>query len=230
LLEFIGKMNGMSVRGALFAVAKSHPSISRKIKIMNKIIASIVVVAAVSTITVRPALAITDTPPGYNPAVSPSAGPCGGKQCAQPGGWQPSDNTITCITSGLCLTWNYSYVWNSGSQVPDYWAVEVTYTNVSTHMIYLPHDVPSPPLSSVGESMSGTGDSGWVSAYATTFSRDPGWAAALPPGGSTQVWAIFHNVPWPGGRVSLVWGNLGSSDWYDPYANAQLPVRPPIAP
>lgn len=78
--------------------------------------------------------------------------------------------------------------------------------------------------------MQGTPNSGTVPAEETYCSRNPDLTFSIEPGGAYYGWAIFHNVPWEGGVVSLEWGDKGSSAWVDPWASpyplAQFP--PPV--
>ena len=64
----------------------------------------------------------------------------------------------------------------------------------------------------VQEHMSGgLGDDGTVAASSTTCSENPSWTAAVAPGGTAEVFATFHNVPWPGVAVAITWGDAGTS-------------------
>jgi hypothetical protein len=93
------------------------------------------------------------------------------------------------------------------------------------------------PVSCVGrttpsfakEHMRGTANSGYVVAEETFCSRNPNFTASLGPGGTHTEWAIFHNVPWQGGEVSLEWMPYGFSEWVDSWYSPYPSATPPPA-
>ena len=66
--------------------------------------------------------------------------------------------------------------------------------------------------------MRGTENSGSVPAEETFCTRNPNFSGSIKPGEVFYDWAIFHNVPWPGGEVTLEWGPFPfSPSWVDPW-------------
>jgi hypothetical protein len=107
-------------------------------------------------------------------------------------------------------------------------------------VVYFNMGIQTLPVSCVGrtnpsramEHLRGTVNAGSVAAAETFCSRNPNFTASLGPGGTHTEWAIFHDVPWPGGEVSLEWMPYGFSEWgdawYAPYPSA--PPPPPECP
>ena len=123
----------------------------------------------------------------------------------------PPDNL-----NGLRIDWENSYVYQHpvGSD-PLYWYAQVVYRNIGSNTLTL-HCRGGDPTQAK-EHMSGTLNSGSVPAEETYCSRNPNLTFSIEPGGAYNGWAIFHNVPWKGGEVSLEWGDKGSSPWVDPW-------------
>jgi hypothetical protein len=65
----------------------------------------------------------------------------------------------------------------------------------------------------------GSGDDGTVGADSTTCSQSPSFIEKVPPGGTGEAYATFHNVPWPGSAVSITWGDAGTSPNVYPFAS-----------
>jgi hypothetical protein len=63
----------------------------------------------------------------------------------------------------------------------------------------------------------GVGDDGYVAAAFTSCGSDPGWQATLAPGGTVDISATFHNVPWPGSAVSVQISGVGASPSIYPF-------------
>jgi hypothetical protein len=123
----------------------------------------------------------------------------------------------------LEVTWTSTEVLNYTSGVPLYWQIGVTYHNDGNTILYFGcyGDWPDPGY--VQEHMSGgSGNDGTVGAEVTTCSDNPNWVATLGPGREFTTTAKFHNVPWPGSKVSITWGNYGSSPYIDPFTS---PIR-----
>ena len=94
----------------------------------------------------------------------------------------------------------------------------MTYTNVESSTLTLGCPGDWANASYVEENMSGgDGDDGTVVAESTTCSENPGWTATVAPGGSVEVYATFHNVPWPGNAVAITWGDAGTSEAINPF-------------
>lgn len=131
-------------------------------------------------------------------------------------------------SAGLRITWQNSYIYQHPGQDPLYWYTEVIYFNMSNQTL---------PVSCVGrttpsfakEHMRGTANSGYVVAEETFCSRNPNFTASLGPGGTHTEWAIFHNVPWQGGEVSLEWMPYGFSEWVDSWYSPYPSATPPPA-
>lgn len=70
------------------------------------------------------------------------------------------------------------------------------------------------------EHMVGTANTASIAAEETFCSRNPNFTGSIKPGAAHFNWAIFHNVPWKGGQVSLEWGGYGRSRWVDPWHSA----------
>ncbi|MCA6091404.1 hypothetical protein LE181_04355 [Streptomyces sp. SCA3-4] len=120
----------------------------------------------------------------------------------------------------LEVTWTSTYVYPYTSGVPLYWRVGVTYHNDGDTVLYFGCYGGWPTAGYVQEHMvGGSGNNGTVSAESTLCSQNPNWVATLGPGREFTLWAIFHNVPWPGSKVAITWGNYGSSPYIDPFVS-----------
>lgn len=120
-------------------------------------------------------------------------------------------------SGGLTIAWQESDVSSyAPGAVPTYWKVQMVYRNVgNSDITYSASGFTDPNL--VYEDMEGTGDSGIVHAESTFNSANPGYVHVLTPGESLTVWALFHNVPWTGGTVSIRWMDYGSTPAVDPW-------------
>lgn len=122
------------------------------------------------------------------------------------------------------VSWGNSYVYKYPGTSPLYWYVQVVYTNKTSGDLLLYCVDPDPKH--IKENMRGTPNSGIVAAEEWTCSRNPNFSTTIGPGGFAVTWAIFHNVPWPGGEVSLEWGPFqgtnitGSSPWVNPWSTS----------
>jgi len=149
-----------------------------------------------------------------------------GAGCTKAGTYPSVNALINSDYNGFRVVWTSSVVKPYSSGVPLYWTANVTYTNVTSQTLDLgcPGSWTDPAY--VSEQMSGgSGDDGGVAASSTLCSDDPGLTAAIPPGGSTVSDATFHNVPWPGSSVALVWGDAGTSAAVNPFTPPS-PVPP----
>jgi hypothetical protein len=130
--------------------------------------------------------------------------------------------------SGLRIVWGNSYVYPYPGNVPLYWYAEVVYFNIGNQTLNLTCSGHTDP-SMVKEHMRGTANSGYVPADETFCSRNPSFTGSLKPGDTHYSWAIFHNVPWRGGEVSLEWNSFGFSPWVDPWYSSYSPKALPPA-
>lgn len=120
-------------------------------------------------------------------------------------------------SGGLRISWTESDVspYAPGA-VPVYWKVQMVYQNVgNSDITYYANGFTDPNL--VYEDMEGMGNSGIVHAQSTFNSANPGYVHVLTPGESLTTWALFHNVPWTGGTVSIRWMDYGSTPAIDPW-------------
>ena len=72
----------------------------------------------------------------------------------------------------------------------------------------------------------GSGNDGTVSAESTSCSRNPSLAVPVGPGGTYTLFAIFHNVPWPGSAVAITWGSGGDSPYVYPFKSSSSSPSP----
>jgi len=141
-----------------------------------------------------------------------------GTGCTKGGTYPDPNALISSNYTGFEVTWSSTSVQPYSSGVPLYWTVGMTYTNVSSSTLTLGCPGNWPSASFVQEQMSGgLGDDGTVAADSTTCSNNPGWTAAVAPGGTAVVYATFHNVPWPGDAVAITWGDAGTSEAINPF-------------
>jgi hypothetical protein len=135
-----------------------------------------------------------------------------GTGCTLAGTYPGPNALINGDYGGFQVVWTESVVQQYTSGVPLYWTAYVTYTNTESATLSLSCQGDVADLSSVQESMSGgDGDDGYVAASSTTCSEDPSWTEDVSPGDAVEVFATFHNVPWPGSAVALHWGDAGTS-------------------
>ncbi|MGH3152241.1 MAG: protein kinase domain-containing protein [Streptosporangiaceae bacterium] len=149
-----------------------------------------------------------------SPSPEPAASVCepDGTGCTKGGTYPDPNALISSDYGGFKLTWSSTSVQPYSSGVPLYWTVGVTYQNIESSTLSLRCQGPVTDFSSNQEHMSGgDGDDGAVSASSTTCSEDPAWSAEVPPGGTVEAYATFHNVPWPGVAVAIQWGEAGTS-------------------
>jgi hypothetical protein len=141
-----------------------------------------------------------------------------GTGCTKAGTYPDPDALISSNYGGFKLIWSSTSVQSYSSGEPLYWTVGVTYQNIDSSTRSLTCQGPVTDFSSLQEHMSGgDGDDGSVAASGTTCSADPSWSAEVPPGGSVQTYATFHNVPWPGSAVAIQWGAAGTSAYVYPF-------------
>src|SRR5205807_10374014 len=117
-------------------------------------------------------------------------------------GWYKGPGIFYNVNRGLELSWARSKVLPY-STVPLYWTVYISYINAGSQGINLTCAGVTDPTLAV-EYMQGTGNSGSVSASTTFCSTHPSWTMTLAPGALFTSYATFHNVPWTGGKVSII--------------------------
>jgi eukaryotic-like serine/threonine-protein kinase len=156
----------------------------------------------------------SSTGPGGSGTGPPAATVCqpDGTGCT-PGGTYPDPGTVISNDyNGFQVTWTATSVQPYSSGVPLYWTVGITYQNVGSTTLTLACPGDWPDASFVQETMSGgDGNDGTVAASDTTCSDNPNLTATVPPGGTVEAYATFHNVPWPGVAVAITWGDAGTS-------------------
>lgn len=119
---------------------------------------------------------------------------------------------------GFKVIWTKSVVKPYSSGVPLYWTAYVTYTNTSASSLNLA--CPNASTPTISEHMSGgSGNDGTVFAESSRCTENPGLTLTMPPGGTETDYATFHNVPWPGSAVSIMWGNVGTSPSVHPFGS-----------
>lgn len=127
----------------------------------------------------------------------------------------------------LRIMWQNSYVYKYPGNSPLYWYAQVIYSNLSSEPLPLTCAGRTNP-SLVKEHMRGTANAGFVAAEETFCSRNPSFTTSLKPGETHYEWAIFHNVPWKGGEVSLEWMPYGfSATWVNPW-HSPFSDPPPV--
>jgi tRNA A-37 threonylcarbamoyl transferase component Bud32 len=175
--------------------------------------------ASASTAQTSPSTAQTSPSPSPSPS-APPASVCqpDGTGCTKAGTYLGPHALINGDYGGFKLVWTESVVQPYSSGVPLYWTAYVTYTNIGSSTLSLSCQGNVTDLSSVQEYMSGgDGDDGSVPADSTPCSQNPSWIAHVPPGGTAEVYATFHNVPWPGSAVAIQWGGAGRSGYVYPF-------------
>ena len=156
----------------------------------------------------------TTTLPVSSPPTGPVATVCqpGGTGCTKAGTYHNPNALISSNYTGFQVTWTSTSVQPYSSGVPLYWTVGMTYKNVESSPLTLGCPGNWANASNVREYMSGgKGNDGMVAADSTTCSQDPNWTETVAPGGTAEVYATFHNVPWPGVAVAIQWGDAGTS-------------------
>ena len=140
------------------------------------------------------------------------------RNCPKPGTYAPSGDGVVHAERQWSVHWSWSEVEKPGpGQVPQYFHVYVTYRNDSNNILYFTcRGWEDPKLSKEWFLRDGR-RIGYVAADATLCSTRPQTNFTLGPGRSFVSWATFHNVPWKGDRISVQWGNLGSSRYLNPY-------------
>jgi serine/threonine-protein kinase len=141
-----------------------------------------------------------------------------GTGCTKAGTYHNPNALISSNYTGFQVTWTSTSVQPYSSGVPLYWTVGMTYKNVESSTLTLGCPGNWANASNVRENMSGgKGNDGMVAADSTTCSQNPGWTTTVAPGGTAEVYATFHNVPWPGVAVAIEWGDAGTSAYIYPF-------------
>jgi hypothetical protein len=150
---------------------------------------------------------------------------------AQSAGWYSNNAAggmaIIYEDSSTRIAWGNSYVYQYPGADPLYWYAQIIYTNITSPARPLSIScigVSDPSL--VRENMRGTPNSGMVAAEETFCSRNPNFTGSIGPEGFFAGWAIFHEVPWTGGEVSLELGPF-VGPWVDPWYQSLSNVPPP---
>ncbi|MEH0443666.1 hypothetical protein QA811_08280 [Streptomyces sp. B21-102] len=119
----------------------------------------------------------------------------------------------------LQVSWIASQVFPWEGGIPTRWQVNVIYNNTSDHVIYL--TCQNSDIGKMRENIFRKGrDIGYVKAERDLCSDHPEWNANLSPNHRILMsWAVFHNVPRVGDRVSLQWGDYGISEALDPFGH-----------
>ena len=137
---------------------------------------------------------------------------------SQAGRYHDPNALLSSNYTGFEVTWTSTSVQPYSSGVPLYWTAGMTYKNVESSTLTLGCPGNWANASNVREYMSGgKGNDGMVAADSTTCSENPSWTANVPPGGIAEVYATFHNVPWPGVAVAIEWGDAGTSAYIYPF-------------
>lgn len=159
-------------------------------------------------------------------------------ECARAGWWTPAGNGLIYDASYMhtTVTWVRSWVhpYPQG-QVPSWWDAYIRYHNTSpTDAVDIGcSSVTDPTLAKEWFYREGK-VAGFVRADSTSCSRDPNLAFTLPPGGSRDLIATFHNVPRYGDRIAIEWGPINPdahprSAFINPYPGVP-PWKPPAKP
>jgi hypothetical protein len=87
-----------------------------------------------------------------------------------------------------------------------YWRAQVWYTNVGNRPYRVVCQGATNPNRYKEHIRRGGEYLGDVAAE-TTFCtrRGEGWSKVIQPGRTLKSWALFHNVPWRGDKVSIEW-------------------------
>ncbi|MCU1612617.1 MAG: hypothetical protein JWO98_157 [Frankiales bacterium] len=144
------------------------------------------------------------------------------------GWWGPGSSVRIYDGPEIRVDWTTNYVYPYQDE-PLYIYYDVIYINKTDHIVYLSCSGWSDPALSKQHVYRDGRYIGYIAAEKTLCSQDPNWNASLGPQRRVASWAIFHNVPWNGDRVSLEWGNLGQSSYENPYA-VSLGGSPPPNP
>ena len=171
-----------------------------------------------TTLPVSPSTTLPVSPP--TSSSGPVATVCqpDGTGCTKAGTYHDPNALISNNYTGFEVTWTSMSVQPYSSGEPLYWTVGMTYKNVESSTLTLGCPGNWANASNVGEYMSGgKGNDGMVAAGSTTCSENLSWTATVAPGGTAEVYATFHNVPWPGVAVAIEWGDAGTSAYIYPF-------------
>ncbi|MFF9812091.1 hypothetical protein [Streptomyces sp. NPDC014006] len=160
-------------------------------------------------------------------AIGLSATPAGPASAAtttdsfpEAGAYATQGNSNVISDNGeLQVSWIASQVFPWEGGIPTRWQVNVIYNNTSDHIVYL--TCKGWDTGKVREEISGPGkNTGYVKAEYDLCTEHPEWNANLSPNHRILMsWAVFHNVPRIGDRVSLHWGDYGTSEKLDPFGH-----------
>lgn len=146
-----------------------------------------------------------------------------GQGCTKGGTYRDPNALINANAQGtqVRITWTSTSVRPYSSGVPLYWTVGMTYHNYGSQTNeWVCSTGGWQNANNVREYMrGGSGDDGYVASSSTTCSQNPNKTWELAPGGSFTVDATFHNVPWPGSTVSILWGQPGTPGGQSAYIN-----------
>jgi hypothetical protein len=138
----------------------------------------------------------------------------------KPGAYATQGNSTVISDDGeLEVSWIASQVFPWEGGIPTRWQVNVIYYNKSNNVLYL--TCKDWDKEGVRENIVRKGKSiGYVKAERDLCSEHPNWNANLSPNHRfVMAWAVFHNVPRLGDRVSLQWDDYGTSKALDPFGH-----------
>jgi hypothetical protein len=149
-----------------------------------------------------------------------------------PGWYENGDSEVIFQDTSLKITWENSYFYPYPADAPLYWYAQVIYRNVGSQPIDIVCSAGYIDISPPREYMRGTANASTVLAQQWFCEHQYlGYAVTLAPGESLTQWAIFHNVPWPGGEVRLEWPPYGFSPWINPWQSpSENRLAPPECP
>jgi hypothetical protein len=149
-----------------------------------------------------------------------------------PGWYENSGSAVIFEDASLKISWENSYVYPYSADAPLYWYAQVVYRNVGNQPTDIVCSAGFIDISPPREYMRGTANAGTVLAQQWFCEHQyTGYTITLAPGESLSQWAIFHNVPWPGGEVRLEWPPYGFSPWINPWQSpSENHLAPPECP
>jgi hypothetical protein len=182
---------------------------------------SLIALAFATALTATAVAAPTSAGAPQAPARSEVCSPNHLKNCPRPGTYLPGGgDQIIFSNEDFDIQWAWSTVEAPPpGQVPQYFYVNVRYTNRSPNIEYFTcKGWEDPALSKEWFYRNGKAI-GYVPADHTLCSDHPDTNFTVAPDRSFISWARFHNVPWRGDQVAIEWGQFGSGNHLNyPYA------------
>lgn len=185
--------------------------------------AFVLALATTLTLTSVANPATADTPNAN--ARSKECSPAHLKNCPKPGSYVPGrGDPVIYLGADFDISWAWSTVEAPPpGQVPQFFHVNVRYTNSSPNILYFTCSGWEDPTK-VKEWFYRNGKViGYVAADHTLCSDHPDANFTLAPGRFFVSWARFHNVPWIGDRIAIEWGEFGRGAFLDPYRSGPTP-------